>query len=89
MDLPPVVDEGLRISTQTGLNWTPEIERAVDLWRQTGQFPFPELEIFPQPQVKTASRNEARLLYHVCAILNGLLGSRTAKLALWTNIMPK
>ncbi|KAF2665580.1 hypothetical protein BT63DRAFT_69012 [Microthyrium microscopicum] len=89
MDLPPVVDEGLRISTQTGLNWTSEIERAVEVWRQTDQFPFPELDIFPQPQVKTASRNEARLLYHVCSILNGLLSSRTAKLALWTNIMPK
>jgi hypothetical protein len=89
MDLPPVVDDTLRITTQANLRWTSDIERAVDLWRQSGVFPFPDLEIYNPPQVKNISRNEMRLLYHVCSLLNDLRHSRTSKLAMWTETMHK
>jgi hypothetical protein len=88
MDAPPENEGSLRISTHPGLNWTPEIERAVNLWQSTGQFPFPELEIHPVPLVNQMSRDEIRLLHHVCATLNELKQSRTSKLAVWTDIMP-
>jgi hypothetical protein len=76
------VDEG-KMASQANLNWTPEIEKTVDLWRQTGQFPFPDLQIYPPIQSKNLSRTEARLLYHICQILNDLQGQRAIKLTIW------
>jgi hypothetical protein len=89
MDSPPGIDDNLRVATHPGLNWTPEIEIAVNSWQSTGQFPFQELEIHPIPQVKNLSRNEIRLLHHVCSILNELKQSRTSKLSVWTDVMPQ
>jgi hypothetical protein len=79
----------LKISTGGTLPWTPAIERAVDSWRQTGQTPFPDLDIYPPLQVKNLLRNEVRLLYHICSALNRVTSGRTAKLGLWTEQMPK
>jgi hypothetical protein len=82
-------EETLRISTTGGIPWTPDVERAVDSWRQTGQIPFPDLLIYPPLQVKNLMRTEVRLIYHVCSTLIQVTRSGTAKLGLWTDLMPK
>lgn len=90
MDNPAAADDSLRISTSANLLWTAEIEKAVDIWRQTGQFPFPsELGIYPPLQPKNLSKTELRLLYHVCSIMHEVQSSRTTKLTMWTDMMPK
>jgi hypothetical protein len=85
----PGSEDSLKISIGETLPWTREIEKGVDSWRQTGQFPFPELTIYPPLQVQGLSRNDVRLLYHVCSAVARVTGSRTAKLGLWTDVMPK
>lgn len=89
MDSPTAGDESLRLPHQANLLWTPEIERTVNQWRGTSQFPFPDLHIFPQPQWQTLSKTDLRLIYHLSSITNELQGSRTSKLTIWTDLMPK
>jgi hypothetical protein len=89
MDNPTAVDDGMRLSGQANLLWTTEIERNVDLWRQTGQFPFPGLQISPQPQWQSFSRTDLRLIYHLASVCWEMQESRTAKLTIWTDLVPK
>jgi hypothetical protein len=71
------------------LLWTPEIEKTVDIWRQTGAFPFPELPVFPQPQWGLLSKVELRLVHHIAQICCEVDRNRTSKTTLWTDLMPK
>ncbi|KAF2691769.1 hypothetical protein K458DRAFT_398181 [Lentithecium fluviatile CBS 122367] len=74
---------------QPNLLWTPEIDATIELWRQTGDFPFPELGVYPQPQWRIFPKTDLRLVHHIAAISNEMLWIRTSKLTLWTNMMPK
>jgi hypothetical protein len=89
MDNPTPSDDGLRLPGQANLLWTPEIERNVDVWRQTGQFPFPDLQIAPQPQWQAFSRTDLRLVYHLASVCCEMQQSRTSKLTIWTELTPK
>jgi hypothetical protein len=88
MDNSAALDEGKMVS-QANLNWTPEIEKTIDTWRQTGHFPFPDLQIYPPIQSKNLSKTEARLLYHICQILNDLQSRRAIDLTLWAEPLIK
>jgi hypothetical protein len=90
MDSPAATgDEIARNPQQANLLWTPEIERSVDVWRQTGEFPFPELQRFPQPQWKNYNRTDLRLIHHLSSIANEMFRARTSKLTLWSEHMPQ
>lgn len=89
MDGPTPGDDSLRLSGQPNLLWTSEIDRNVELWRQTGQFPFPDLHVFPQPQWQTLSKTELRLIYHVASVCYEMQSSRTSQLTIWAETMPK
>ncbi|KAL6707456.1 hypothetical protein ACN47E_004026 [Coniothyrium glycines] len=73
---------------QPNLLWTPEIETTIELWRQTGDFPFPELRVYPQPQWQTLSRIDLRLIHHLSSISNEMFRNRTSRSTLWTDMMP-
>ncbi|KAF2104282.1 hypothetical protein NA57DRAFT_62917 [Rhizodiscina lignyota] len=90
MDSPTAAggDDG-SLSLQANLLWTPEIEKTVETWRQTGEFPFPELNIFPQPQWSAFTRIDLRLLHHIAQICCEVNRNRTSKITLWTELMPK
>jgi hypothetical protein len=79
----------MSLSGQANLLWTPEISRAVDQWQTTGQFPFPDLQIYPQPQWHTLERIDLRLIYHVSSVCSEMLQSRTSKLTIWTEVLPR
>lgn len=68
---------------------TPGSESRVDIWQQTGGFPFPELHVFPQPQTQEYSKNELRLIEHLSAISNELMLKGTSNLTIWTQKLPK
>ncbi|TLD27767.1 uncharacterized protein E2P81_ATG11055 [Venturia nashicola] len=89
MDSPTPGDDPLRLSGQPNLLWTSEIDRIVELWRQTGRFPFPDLQVFPQPQWQTLSKTELRLVHHVASVCYEMQSSRTSQLTIWTEMMPK
>ncbi|KAF2087121.1 hypothetical protein K490DRAFT_42886 [Saccharata proteae CBS 121410] len=70
------------------LLWSPEIEATIDLWRQTGEFPFPELNVYPQPQWTLYSKTDLRLVHHLSSISNDMFRSRTSNLTVWSEKMP-
>ena len=74
---------------QANLLWNPEIEAAVDLWRRTGEYPFPELNVYPQPQWHAYSRVDLRLIYHISTVSSELSRHQVSRLTLWTEQMPK
>ncbi|KAI9690425.1 MAG: hypothetical protein M1822_009388 [Bathelium mastoideum] len=76
-------------SQQPDLMWTPEVERSVDMWQQTGQFPFPQLHVYPQPDWSSYPRDDLRLLHHVCQIADDMITSKSSKLTLWIEYMPR
>ena len=85
------IDEISTQGEQPNLLWTPEIERSIDIWQQQGRFPFPfpELHIYPQPHWGSYSRDDLRLLYHVSQISNDMIASKSSKLTLWIEYMPR
>ena len=74
---------------QAAVILTPGSERTVDIWRQTGGFPFPDLHVFPPPPAQAYSQNELRLIHHLSTISNDLLLNGTSNLTIWTQKLPK
>ncbi len=68
---------------------TPGSENRIDVWQQTGSFPYPELQVFPPPPTHEYSKNELRLIHHLSSISNDLLLKGSTKLTIWTQKMPK
>ncbi|KAK5131666.1 hypothetical protein LTR16_000518, partial [Cryomyces antarcticus] len=74
---------------QPNLLLTPETERTVDTWQQSGSFPFPELPVFPQPQWHEYSKIDLRLIHHVSSISSSMSHTGSDRLTTWTEHMPK
>lgn len=74
---------------QPNLLWTSEIEAIIGLWKQTGEFPFPELPIHPQPQWRAYAKTDLRLIHHLLFITNEMFRDRASKMTLWVDVMPK
>ncbi|KAK4556729.1 hypothetical protein LTR86_006300 [Recurvomyces mirabilis] len=73
---------------QSSLTLTPGTESLVNLWQQTGNFPYPELQVFPAPLAHELSRTELTLIHHLSTISNDLLLKGTSHLTTWTQKMP-
>ncbi|KAF1844220.1 uncharacterized protein K460DRAFT_369089 [Cucurbitaria berberidis CBS 394.84] len=90
MDSPAaMMPESPQSPQQPNLLWTPEIEATIEVWRQTGEFPFPELRVYPQPQWRALPKTDLRLIHHLSSISNEMFRNRTSKSTLWTDMMPK
>ncbi|PSN74581.1 hypothetical protein BS50DRAFT_19203 [Corynespora cassiicola Philippines] len=90
MDSPTaMVPESPKSPQQPNLLWTPEIDATVEVWRQTGEFPFPELRVYPQPQWRAYPKTDLRLIHHLSSISNEMFRNRTSKMTLWTEMMPR
>lgn len=74
---------------QSELVLTPRSEQRVDIWQQTGTFPYPNLQVFPPPQAQEYSSIELRLIDHLSTISNDLLARGTSRLSIWTQKLPK
>lgn len=74
---------------QLPLVFTPGTESRVDLWQQTGSFPYPDLNVFPPPSTQEHSKTELRLMHHLSSISNDLLLNNCNNLTLWTHKLPK
>ncbi|ORY16362.1 hypothetical protein BCR34DRAFT_476268 [Clohesyomyces aquaticus] len=90
MDSPTaMVPDSPKSPQQPNLLWTPEIDATIELWRQTNEFPFPELRVLPQPQWRAFSKTDLRLIHHLSSISNEMFRHRTSRLTIWTDMMPK
>ncbi len=74
---------------QSTVMLTPGSENRVDVWQQSGNYPFPDLQVFPAPQAQEYSKNELRLIHHLSAISNELLLKGSTSLTMWSQKMPK
>lgn len=74
---------------QSSLVFTPESERRVDLWQQTGSFPYSDLNVFPLPSTQEYSKTDLQLIHHLSSISNDLLLNNSNELTLWTHKLPK
>ncbi|KAL1302796.1 hypothetical protein AAFC00_003137 [Neodothiora populina] len=66
-----------------------ETEQSVNLWLQTGNFPFPELQVFPTPQVQSYSRNDLVLIAHLSSVARSLLVNGMGGVNVWTTKIPQ
>lgn len=83
-------DQEERSSPERGtILLSPESESHIEIWQQTGSFPFPLLQVYPSPQTHEYGKNDLRLIYHISSICNTLQTRSTSGLALWTAHMPK
>jgi hypothetical protein len=90
MDSPTaLIPESPKSPQAPNLLWTPEIDAVIELWRQTGEFPFPELRVYPQPQWRAYPKTDLRLIHHLSSISNEMFRNRTSKFTIWTDMMPK
>ena len=74
---------------QLSLAFTPSAESRVDLWQQTGSFPYPDLNVFPPPSTHEYSKTDLGLIHHLSSISNDLLLNNSNNLTLWTHKLPK
>ena len=89
MDNPPTAEESPGVSTGPNLLWTPQIEREVELWQQTGVFPFPELGLQSFDQFRTLSSVDLRLIHHLCNIYRDMQSIDFIHCTLWASEIPK
>lgn len=68
MDQPPTADESERSPRAPDLQMTPEIEREVDVWRMTGEPPFPELRMTSKSYWHRFSPVDLRLIHHIAGL---------------------
>ncbi|TVY26327.1 Sterol uptake control protein [Lachnellula hyalina] len=87
MDM-PVQDERAPTPEKADLLWTPEIEADIQRWQQTGNFPFPDLYIFPAPSPQFFSVEDLRLIHHVASISSELGAHDASNFTIWTRQIP-
>ncbi|KAI9831018.1 MAG: hypothetical protein M1819_005256 [Sarea resinae] len=70
------------------LLWSPEIEGEIEVWRNTGDFPFPELQLQPQPSPHGLSTPDLRLIHHVSSISREMHLGGLTRFTIWTHKIP-
>lgn len=86
MDMPPQDERAT--PDRPDLLWTPEIEAQIELWQQTGEFPFPSLYILPAPSPQFFSVEDLRLIHHVASISWDLNLHDAGNFTIWTGQIP-
>ena len=87
-DPPPTEEANSSAAGQPDLKWTPENEAAIELWKETRQFPFPELNLFSPPPPQRFSLAELRLIHHLGQLSRDGLMHGTGAFTIWTNKIP-
>lgn len=70
------------------LMWDSDVEDALEQWRRTGLFPFPDLNVSPTPAPQFYSFEELRLIHHVASISHELGAWDANGFTLWTSKIP-
>lgn len=87
MDMPPP-EERNPTPERPDLLWTPNMEAEIERWQKTGIFPFPELDIYPQPNPQFFSTEDLRLIHHVAGISSELSLHDAGTFTIWTTQIP-
>ena len=89
MDQPPATDESSSRSPRApDLQMTPEIERELDLWRMTGEPPFPELRMTSKAYWHRFSNIDLRLIHHMAGLSIDMHQRGYSGCTVWAQKMP-
>jgi hypothetical protein len=81
-------NERAATSKTPDLLWNPEVKADVELWQQTGEFPFPNLCIFPALAPELFSFEELCLIHHVASISVKLTMHDAGNFTTWAAQIP-
>ncbi|OAA56971.1 c6 zinc finger domain containing protein [Niveomyces insectorum RCEF 264] len=84
----PVAEDRSVSPDRPELMWTPEIEADIARWQQSGVFPFPDLNVYPEPSPQYLSVESLRLIHHVASISHQLRSIDADGFTLWTRQIP-
>jgi hypothetical protein len=87
MDMPPPEDRN-PTPEKPDLLWTPQIEQEIAIWQQTGNFPFPNLAVYPAPLPQFYTIEDLRLIHHVASISSELSLNGAGTFTIWTSQIP-
>lgn len=85
----PAESESHPSPEQTSIPSSLEIDQSINTWLQTGNFPYPELQVFPAPQPQSYGRNDLQLIMHLSSIARSLLLNGTSEINVWTTKVPQ
>jgi hypothetical protein len=88
MDQPPATEESARSPRTPDLQMTPEIERELDLWRMTGEPPFPELQMTSKSYWHRFSGIDLRLIHHIAGLSIDMHQRGYSGCTVWAQKMP-
>ena len=89
MDTPAASDESSgRGSRPPELTMSPEIEREIELWRITGDPPFPELRLSSREYWLRFSTVDLRLVHHIAGLSIDMHQRGYAACTVWAQKMP-
>jgi hypothetical protein len=85
----PAEGESLPEPEHASLPSSPEAEQNINMWLQTGSFPYPELQVFPAPQPQSYNKSDLQLIAHLSSIARSLLLNGTGDINVWTPRVPQ
>jgi hypothetical protein len=88
MDTPAASDETARASRPPELPMTPETEREINIWRVTGDPPFPELRLSSREYWQRFSSVNLRLIHHIAGLSSDMHQRGYAACTVWAQNMP-
>lgn len=88
MDQPPAPEESARSPRTPDLQMTAEIERELDLWRMTGEPPFPELRMTSKSYWHRFSSIDLRLIHHIAGLSIDMHQRGYSGCTVWAQKMP-
>jgi hypothetical protein len=71
------------------VTFTTDSEQIINTWLQTGQFPYPELQVFPTLQPQAYSRSDIQLIIHISSIARYLFLNDTSEMTVWSPRVPE
>lgn len=84
----PVPEDRSMTPDKPDLMWTQEILANIELWQQTGNFPFPALGVTYAPNPSLYSFEDLRLIYHLAFICHELDVLGANNFTVWTRQIP-
>jgi len=84
----PEAEESQQILANSDLRMTPQIERDIQLWRETGVYPFPSLGVTAQPTLTQYSNTDLRLIHHISSIADQMQNAEAQQRSVWVRRVP-
>lgn len=80
--------DGSMVKGTPDLNMSPQIQRELDDWRETGVYPFPSLGVDNQPSPSRYSQTDLRLIHHISSVAAQMQAAEPSNSAIWTKRVP-